>query len=176
VGHVLTHVARNADSHVRLLSGALSGRSVDRYPGGTAQRTSEIEVGSSRSASALLDDVRSTATELAAIWDAMTPDAWQVVGHGIDVEEPATGLPWKRWREIEVHHADLGHRSFSYSGWSREYVRRELRFAEMAWRASHPMGMTTLPKAALALNPHDRLAWLMGRLTIHGLQTVEQWW
>jgi maleylpyruvate isomerase len=176
VGHVLAHLARNAESHSRLLKGALRGRSVNRYPGGRTQRAEEIEVGANRSAAELISDVRRSAEALQATWESMTADAWAVVGRGIDVDEPAHGLPWKRWREIEVHHADLGQPSFSYTDWSREYVRRELRFAEMAWRASHPMGMTPLPSAALRLNPHDRLAWLMGRIDVSELPRVEQWW
>jgi maleylpyruvate isomerase len=33
VGHVLTHLARNAESHVRMLDGALAGRPSEQYPG-----------------------------------------------------------------------------------------------------------------------------------------------
>lgn len=33
VGHVLTHVARNAESHVRMLEAALAGQAVEQYPG-----------------------------------------------------------------------------------------------------------------------------------------------
>ena len=32
VGHVLAHLARNADGHTRRLEGALKGREVARYP------------------------------------------------------------------------------------------------------------------------------------------------
>jgi maleylpyruvate isomerase len=176
VAHVLTHLARNADSHARLLRGALQGRSVDRYAGGAQQRNNEIEVGASRPAATCVADVRDTAAVLDGLWNEMTTASWVVVGRSIDRDEPAHRLPWMRWRELEVHHADLGLASFTTSDWSRDYVRRELRFAEMAWRASHPMGMTPLPAAALRLAPHDRLAWLLGRLTIEGLPTVSQWW
>jgi hypothetical protein len=31
------------------------------------------------------------------------------------------------------------------------------------------MGLTDLPPAALALAPHDRLAWLLGRISIPGV-------
>ena len=34
VGHVLTHIARNADSVTRRLQGAARGEIVDQYPGG----------------------------------------------------------------------------------------------------------------------------------------------
>jgi maleylpyruvate isomerase len=181
VGHVLTHLARNADSHVRLLRAAVGGRGVNRYPGGVAQRTGEIEAGSARSASELCADARSAAAALDALWqevvDSPGSDAvWAVVGKAIERDEPVNRLPWLRWREIEVHHADLGLAGFTYDNWSSEYVRRELRLAEMAWRASHPMGMTQLPAAALALTPHRRLAWLLGRIEVEGLPYFGQWW
>ena len=53
------------------------------------------------------------------------------------------------------------------------YVRLELRWMEMLWRARQPMGLTTLPPAALALAPPVRLAWLMGRTTVEGLAPAE---
>ena len=39
VGHVLTHLARNADGHTRRLEAALRGEDVARYPGGRADGT-----------------------------------------------------------------------------------------------------------------------------------------
>ena len=42
---------------------------------------------------------------------------------------------------------------------------------EMRWNARRPMGMTGLPaEAARQLPPHDRLAWLLGRVEIEGLE------
>ena len=40
---------------------------------------------------------------------------------------------------------------------------------EMQWQARQPMGLTTLPQAVLHRPPHERLAWLMGRLEIEGV-------
>ncbi|HEV3353003.1 MAG TPA: maleylpyruvate isomerase N-terminal domain-containing protein, partial [Acidimicrobiales bacterium] len=51
VGHVLTHLARNADSHVRRADAAVAGVVVDQYPGGYDSRAAEIEAGASRPAS-----------------------------------------------------------------------------------------------------------------------------
>jgi maleylpyruvate isomerase len=169
VGHVLNHLSRNAESHLRLITGALAGIGVDRYPGGDAERDALIEDGARRSASALTADVRRTAGELEAVWAQMTPSSWQVVGRAIDTDEPAHTSPWNRWREVEIHHADLGLASFRPKDWSREFLRRELRLQEMSWRSSHTLGLTSLPAAALKLAPHDRLAWLLGRLNVDGL-------
>lgn len=181
VGHVLTHIARNADSHTRALRAAMTGRVADRYPGGGQQRDSDIETGAGRSAAALRADVEKSADDLGRCWDDILARddngaVWAVVGRSVGSDEPVQQLPWKRWRELEVHHADLGLPVFTFEHWSSEYVRRELRLAEMAWRASHSMGMTPLPQLALRLPPPRRLAWLLGRLDVEGLPTVEPWW
>ena len=43
VGHVLAHLARNADSHARVLAAADAGEVVDQYEGGPAARAAEID-------------------------------------------------------------------------------------------------------------------------------------
>jgi hypothetical protein len=53
--------------------------------------------------------------------------------------------------------------------WPSGYVREELRTLEMRWNARRPMGLTGLPERALQQPPHVRLAWLLGRTTIEGL-------
>ena len=45
VAHVLTHLARNADGHVRRLEGALRGEDVPRYPGGPRSGTAKSTKG-----------------------------------------------------------------------------------------------------------------------------------
>ena len=57
VGHVLTHLARNADSHVRRTRAAIDGVMVDQYPGGMAERAADIEAGAGRTAVAVRADV-----------------------------------------------------------------------------------------------------------------------
>jgi maleylpyruvate isomerase len=173
-GHVLAHLARNAESHARVLRAARDREAVDRYPGGAAQRTGEIEAGAARPAAEQVADVTATIAALEQVWSELDEAAWHVVGTSIGRPEPAATLPWRRWREVEVHHADLG-LAFTWRDWSSGYVRRELREAEMAWRASKPMGLTGLPAAAQQLDPPSRLAWLMGRLTVEGLPSVPQW-
>src|SRR3954447_5779943 len=64
VGHLLTHIARNADSVVRRFEGAIRDEVVDQYAGGPAGREAEIEAGAHRSAADLVDDVRRTAAAL----------------------------------------------------------------------------------------------------------------
>src|SRR6478752_9432859 len=60
VGHVLTHLARNADSVLRRLEGARHDEVVDQYPGGPEARNAEIEAGAERSTDELRADVEAT--------------------------------------------------------------------------------------------------------------------
>ena len=59
-GHVLAHLARNADSHERMLLAAARGEVAAQYPGGRDQRAGAIEAGAGRPAAALVADVRAT--------------------------------------------------------------------------------------------------------------------
>jgi maleylpyruvate isomerase len=176
VGHVLAHVARNADSMIRALAAAGRGESADRYPGGREQRAADIEAGAGRPLDEQVADVRQTIWTLEQTWARLPAEAWKMTASALGRPEPVADLPFRRWREVEVHHADLGFPEFTWDDWSDGYVRRELRRAEMAWSARRAMGLTDLPAAAQALPPNRRLAWLMGRLDIEGLPHVDQWW
>src|SRR3954453_4137041 len=57
VAHLLTHIARNADSVVRRFEGAIRGEVLDQYVGGPTGREAEIEAGVQRSAVELVADV-----------------------------------------------------------------------------------------------------------------------
>ena len=50
VGHVATHIARNAEGHLRMFDAAMLGQIAEMYPGGREQRTADIEAGAGRSA------------------------------------------------------------------------------------------------------------------------------
>ena len=77
-------------------------------------------------------------------------------------------LPFIRWREVTVHHADLG-LDYSWADWDEEFVRLDLARMTMLWASRKPMGLTDLPRAAIAVAPSNRLAWLLGRAEIDGL-------
>lgn len=168
VGHVLTHIARNADGLRRMVEGAARGDAAEMYPGGFAARTADIEAGAGRTAAALVDDVRMSAARLELAFEGLTPDGW--AGQGITVFGPVAvdELPFRRWREAEVHHADLG-LGYGWRDWPAEYVRTELRVLGMLWDSRRPMGLTGLPPEALAVDEHERAAWLLGRTDVPGL-------
>lgn len=70
-GHVLTHIARNADSIARTLSGALRGEIVARYPHGPDGRNADIEAGAGRGVTELIADVRDSADRLDRVFAAV---------------------------------------------------------------------------------------------------------
>ena len=169
VGHVLAHIARNADSHARVLRAAAAGEPAVQYPGGPEQRAAEIEAGSGHSAAELAADVVAACATLDQVW-ATTPDhVWQMEGQMAVGPVRLDDLPFRRWRETVVHHADMG-LAYTHRDWPADYVRLELHRASMLWASRKPMGLTTLPAAALVLDDHDRLAWLLGRIDVPGLE------
>ena len=168
VGHVATHIARNADGHIRMLEAAARGEVGVMYPGGRQQRTNDIEAGSRRSADEIVADVTATAAAIEVAWATLPSHAWSGRGDTISGEVIVGDLPFIRWREVAVHHSDLGI-GFTWADWDAEYVRVELARSTMLWASRKPMGMTVLPPQALAVTPHQRVAWLLGRVEIEGL-------
>lgn len=169
VGHVLTHIARNADSFVLMVEAANRGEIGAQYPGGAEQRNADIEGGAGRSAAELVADVTDACARLEAAWAATSTAGWEGTGQTIVGPVTISQLPFRRWRETVVHHADCGFTVEGWRGWPTEYVRLELEQMTMLWASRKPMGLTTLPAQALAVDDHHRLAWLMGRATIDGL-------
>lgn len=171
VAHVLTHIARNADSHVPMLEAANRGEVVAQYPGGVDQRNADIEAGAGRPAAALVADVVAANARLEAAWTAMTPNGWGVQGLSSFGPVAIDDLPFRRWRETVVHQADLG-LSYTWRDWPADYVRLELARMTMLWASRKPMGLTTLPAAAMVLTDHERTAWLTGRTSVEGLDAA----
>ena len=171
-GHVLTHLARNADSHVNLLQSAVRGEVGKQYPS-VEKRNADIESGSSRNASELVVDLRVSIYGLEAAWASANEKVWSGQGRNLggNIIE-ISSLVFLRWREVEFHHADLGF-GFGYDDLTDLYVRLELDQQIMLWRSRKPMGMTELPDIAKKLSPSQRLAWLMGRVVVDGLAKPE---
>ena len=111
-GHVLTHLARDADAMRGALAGALRGEPTPMYPAGAAARAADIDAGAGRPAGALLADVADTAERLDQAWSRMTEEAWDVDTPTLTGPSAAWRLLGLRWREIEIHWVDLdvGHR------------------------------------------------------------------
>ena len=179
-GHVLTHIARNADGLGNLLRWARTGTETPMYASAEA-RGKDIEAGSARPVSALAADVGESAAWFAA--EALTvPDgAWTVQVRALNGPPfPALGVLERRLSEVEIHHVDLA-AEYSPDDWPADYVAIALprvagSFAGRAdasrclvwaegtqdpFRIGPEQGES--PEVTIHGQPADLLAWLLGR-------------
>jgi maleylpyruvate isomerase len=106
-GHVLTHLARNAEGGTRLLGWARTGIPGYEYESVTV-RAAAIEDGAGRPAAQLIDDVRVTAAAFAAAALALPEDNWHsLVTWTTGQQTPADMIVRSRLTEVLVHHVDL---------------------------------------------------------------------
>ena len=171
VGHVLTHLARNAEGLSRMVEAGERGEVGDMYPGGAVSREADIASGAGRSAHDLLEDVRAASDRLDSVLQRRIGDdaLWSRMGRTIAREISLSEVPEFRRREVEIHWVDLG-LGHTFADAPNDFVRAEVGRLTGMWASRKPMGMTDLPAAALALIPSDRLAWLTGRLEVAGLE------
>ncbi|POH73178.1 hypothetical protein CVS27_11685 [Arthrobacter glacialis] len=164
VGHVLTHLARNADAHARRLSGALSGNNVPKYESGEQQRSTEIEDGATRSAGEIIADLQASMDSLEEIFTQSTAAGWpngHFLGGG---HYGVAGCPAHRLREVEMHHVDLG-LGYTPLDWPDEYV---------AWDL--PQLLATAPERLDSSNSRRLfMAWLAGRGPLDSGTTLNPW-
>ncbi|HEV3226660.1 MAG TPA: maleylpyruvate isomerase N-terminal domain-containing protein [Acidimicrobiales bacterium] len=167
VGHVLSHVARNADSHRRRTEAARRGEVVDQYPGGFEGRAAEIEAGAARPAAELVADVRDSAALMTDAWHAVPDDAWEHRTRDVGGRErPLRELVGRRWQEVEVHLVDLAV-GITYRDWPDEFV--------AVWRPRLRAVFGDQVPAWTGLDDRDELAWLFGRLARPDLPVLAPW-
>jgi maleylpyruvate isomerase len=151
VGHVVTHLARNADAHARRVAGALRGEDVPKYDRGATQRADEIEAGADRPPSVLLDDLTRSVTRLDAVLAEARAADWPY-GYFLGGDYGVAACPAHRLREVEVHHVDLG-LGYTPDDWPAEYV---------AWDLT--VLLRTVPERLPSVADRRALvAWLAGR-------------
>lgn len=153
VGHVVTHLARNADSVVRRLSAVIDGRVVEQYEGGPAGRVAEIEAGAHRSADELFADLVRADDAVEARWLEVPDEAWERPFAAPNSmaefqQRPTSFLPFTRWREVEIHHVDLG-LGYGFADWPQTLVDRWL-----------PSLIESLPSRT---DQRQLMAWALGR-------------
>ena len=170
VGHVLTHLARNADALARMFEGAQQGEVAAMYVGGRQSRRGDIEAGAGRPANDLLADLHRASDRLDALFAGATAGdrVWRGRGATFGGEITIDDLPGRRRVEVEIHRVDLG-LGYRFVDWPGDFLRSELTRMTGVWASRKPMGFDDLPEAALALAPADRFAWLVGRLVVDGL-------
>lgn len=128
-GHVLAHVARNADALANLLNWANTGVETPMYPSAEA-RNADIEAGAKRSVIELAEDLKGTAAGFAKAVSAMPEQGWERLVRtgpgGAGSAVPARRVMWLRLREVEIHHVDLD-AGYGPSDWPASFVDRALR-------------------------------------------------
>jgi maleylpyruvate isomerase len=107
-GHVLAHLARNADAYTNLLTWARTGIETPMYPSAEI-RDKDIEDGAGRPLTDQLDDLRISADRLSIAIEETPAQAWaaQVTMRSGQVIAAAE-VPWRRLVEVLFHHIDLG--------------------------------------------------------------------
>jgi maleylpyruvate isomerase len=107
-GHVLTHVARNADALHNLVTWAATGVETPMYTS-QEQRRADIEAGAGRPAADLIRDVAQSHESLLTAMGEVPDDGWETpVRWGKEGRETTAALvPKLRRVEVEVHHVDL---------------------------------------------------------------------
>ena len=138
VGHCLTHIARNADGIAKLVIWAVTDVRTPMYPS-MESRDAEIDQGAGRSATALREDVAASASRLSTAMtelaqaDSAALERLVIFGApppSTPPNTPASQLGFARWREVTIHHADLGLPDFGYADFDDEFVARTLAFIE----------------------------------------------
>ncbi|MDQ0962649.1 maleylpyruvate isomerase [Streptomyces sp. B4I13] len=178
-GHVLAHLARNADALVNVFEG--------RPMYADAQvRDADIERDASRPLPVQLADVRESAARFQAA--ASAPADWsRTVELRNGVVDAAARVPFRRWVEVELHAVDLGI-GYELEDLPAEFTVRETEFlaerfaghpdvpptrltdGTRAWRTGRKADE---PEVTVTGTPADLLGWLAGRrdgagLTIDG--------
>lgn len=120
-GHVVTHVARNADALCNLLHWAESGEPHYMYES-EEQRDADIEAGAGRSAHELrVDAAASSGRFMQAINELDVRHEDNLVARAPGAPQfPARDIANRRLVELEVHHADLGLR-YTYEDWTPDF-------------------------------------------------------
>ncbi|WP_406738771.1 maleylpyruvate isomerase family mycothiol-dependent enzyme [Streptomyces sp. NBC_00853] len=168
-GHILAHLARNADALVNVFEGR------PMYESATA-RDADIERDAGRTLEEQLTDLRDSAASFMATTE---PDQdWsRTVELRNGVTDLAANVPFRRWVEVDLHHVDLNI-GYELSDLPEEFTEREIDFLADRWS-----GRPEVPPVALVATDGRRrhtgsagdpavtvsgtaaglLAWLAGR-------------
>ncbi|MDN3021029.1 maleylpyruvate isomerase family mycothiol-dependent enzyme [Streptomyces sp. S.PB5] len=175
-GHVLAHLARNADALMNVLEGR------PMYVSGEA-RDADIARDAPRPLDIHLADVRDSAARLQAT-GAVPADWSRIVQLRNGVTDSASTVPFRRWTEVELHHVDLGI-GYELEDLPEEFTEREIEFLAGRFTGHPDVPPTRLTDdtrtwttgrvaepivVTLTGSPADLLGWLTGRRDGAGLR------
>jgi maleylpyruvate isomerase len=179
-GHVLTHMARNADGLGNLLRWARTGNQTPMYASPGA-RSADIDAGAGRPAADQAADVREASAAFAAEAARMTADDWTAQVRALYGDPfPAINVLDRRMTEVEIHHVDLA-AGYTPDDWPADFVAGILpavagSFADredaprcLVWAEGTPQAYRIgpegdgPPRVVIHGRAADLLAWLTGR-------------
>ncbi|MFJ8080426.1 maleylpyruvate isomerase family mycothiol-dependent enzyme [Streptomyces sp. NPDC096205] len=168
-GHVLAHLARNADALVNVLEGRPMYASAEARDG-------DIERDAPRPLDAHLSDLRDSAARFRATGEA--PADWsRTVELRNGVTDSASRVPFRRWAEVELHHVDLGI-GYELEDVPADFTERYIDFLATRFSGGAGVPPTRLtdgtrvwhtgqdsdrPEVTVTGTPADLLGWLAGR-------------
>ncbi|QTD97825.1 maleylpyruvate isomerase family mycothiol-dependent enzyme [Streptomyces cyanogenus] len=168
-GHVLAHLARNADALVNVLQGR------PMYVSAEA-RDADIQRDAPRPVQAQVADLRESAARFQAAGDE--PADWtRTVELRNGVTDSASRVPFRRWVEVELHHVDLGI-GYELEDLPAEFLERETGFLADRFAGHSDVPATRLtdgtrawstgraadvPEITVTGRPADLVGWLAGR-------------
>jgi maleylpyruvate isomerase len=124
-GHVLTHIARNADGLRNLLIWARTGIETPQYASSQA-REDEITAGAARTAAEQAADIRDSGEAFLSEAATLDAAAWQASVAGLrGPAHPAWVVLSRRLSELEIHHVDLN-AGYGPADWPESFVREFL--------------------------------------------------
>ncbi|MEJ7706025.1 MAG: maleylpyruvate isomerase family mycothiol-dependent enzyme [Nocardioidaceae bacterium] len=181
-GHVLTHLARNADALINLVTWARTGEETPMYLS-REKRAADIEAGATRPATELVADVRDSSERLLSELQALPEAAWDSRWGFTGRERGAFEIPLLRRTEVEVHHVDLD-LDYTPAHWPASFVEDALEDVTVDYTERGEIsGFTVVPTDRDASWPVTGggpavsgpapalLAWLIGRTDGTGLQS-----
>ncbi|WP_223884839.1 maleylpyruvate isomerase family mycothiol-dependent enzyme [Nocardia colli] len=127
-GHVLAHLARNADSLLNLLLWAHTGVEILQYAS-MYLRDFDIDAGAPRPAAEQLVDNEAATKRWLALANSLTEDTWHAevrTRQGRPI--PASEVRWMRLQEVEIHHVDLNV-GYTPTDWPAPFTARILQQA-----------------------------------------------
>lgn len=191
VGHVLSHIALNAEAFVTVAEALAKNEPAYMYPLGVASRDIAIEQGSGRPAAEIAEHVRTSAAAFAEIWPKLTAEQLaagfcRVEGAPRFDSDVVLGL---RLREVEVHHVDCGFSTYTHEQWSTGFVDTDLvpQLTSASTRLTEPFhvvdevgvhhlfgdGADSLE--ATTSTRRTLLAWSLSRLQPSGFPVLSDW-
>jgi maleylpyruvate isomerase len=175
-GHVLTHIARNADGLINLMIGAIEGVERKAYPSKEA-READIEAGASRPIREHLADIEASHRKFFDTVSRVAPSQWEFVlsWGSAGQKRPVRAVLDARLREVAIHHIDLD-AGYTPADWPPEFALRILRSALPAFEVRGMAACTLRPTDVDAIvevsggsqvevsgETHALATWVLGR-------------